>query len=89
MPGLTVPAGSTMLTPWVGVAGNDNGTAIQANFANAQSGTYFLDIAGTADGTSGGTYIGQLNLAPVPLPATAWLLLSGIGGLGLLSRTRR
>ena len=89
-PGLTVPTGSTMLTPWVGVAGDDNGTAIQANFTNAQSGTYFLDMAaGTADGGSGGTYIGQLNLAPVPLPASAWLLLSGVGGLGLLARSRR
>jgi hypothetical protein len=88
-PGLTIPAGSTVVTGWTGVAGNDNGTAITANFTNAQSGTYFLDVAGTADGTSGGTYIGQLNLTPVPLPAGLPLLLSGLAGLGAMVRRRK
>jgi hypothetical protein len=88
-PGLTIPPGSTIITPWMGITGNDSGTAIQANFNNVQSGTYFLDIAGTASGTSGGTYIGQLNLSPVPLPAGIWLLLSGLGGIGALARKRR
>jgi hypothetical protein len=88
-PGLSIPPGSTVITPWMGISGNDNGTVIQANFGNVQSGTYFLDVAGTANGSSGGTYIGQLNLSPVPLPAGVWLLLSGLGGIGTLVRKRR
>jgi hypothetical protein len=64
-------------------------TMTQANFGNVQSGTYFRDVAGTANGSSGGTYIGQFNLSPVPLPAGVWLLLSGLGGIGTLVRKRR
>jgi hypothetical protein len=30
-----------------------------------------------------------VDLAPVPLPATAWLLLSALGGLGVISRRRQ
>jgi hypothetical protein len=88
-PGLTIPTGSPILTGWQGISGNDSGNAIQANFSNLQSGTYFLDIAGTADGLSGGTYVGQLNLQPVPLPATVPLLLCGIAGLGAMLRRRK
>ena len=87
-PGISIPAGSTTVTNWMGTSGNSNGTAIQANFTNVQSGTYFLDVAGTADGTSGGTYVGQLNLQPVPLPAALWLFVSGLGVFGSAVRRR-
>jgi hypothetical protein len=31
----------------------------------------------------------RMDVAPVPLPAAAWLLLGGIGGLGVVARRRR
>lgn len=38
-------------------------------------------------GGTDGTEIGTVE--PVPLPAAAWLLLSGVGGLGVLGRRRK
>jgi len=88
-PALNIPAGSTPITAsWTGTPGPSNGAAVQANFSDIQAGTYFLDVAGTADGSSGGTYVGQLNLAPVPIPAALPLLLSGLGLFGGLWRRR-
>jgi hypothetical protein len=40
----------------------------------------------SAIGASGTNY---LNTSPVPLPAGAWLLISGIGGLGAMVRRRK
>jgi hypothetical protein len=54
-----------------------------------QTGEYVLQIAGISNGTTGGTYNGQLEVQPVPLPAALPLLLSGLGGLGLLGRRRK
>jgi len=87
-PGLNIPtSGATLITSWTGNPGQSTGASIQASFSNLEAGTYFLDVAGTADGAQGGTYVGQLNLAtPVPLPAALPLLLSGLGLLGGLRR---
>jgi hypothetical protein len=85
-PGPGLPPGSTLITAWMGTSGPSTGQAIQSQFSGLKAGTYFLDIAGTADGSSGGAYVGQLNfsppVAPVPLPAALPMLLSGLGLLG-------
>jgi hypothetical protein len=47
-----------------------------------------LEVRGDVTGTSGGSYAGTLNLQPVPLPAAAWLLISGFAGLVPLVRRR-
>ncbi|MBV9697347.1 MAG: VPLPA-CTERM sorting domain-containing protein [Gammaproteobacteria bacterium] len=82
-----VPPGSTLVQSWMGNPGSGTGV-ISQSFSAIQPGTYILDIAGIADGTHGGTYIGQLNLAPVPLPAALWLLASGLGVCGVSLRRR-
>jgi hypothetical protein len=83
-----IPAGGTSVTSWMGLA--PGGNSISASFNGIQSGTYILDVAGVASGTSGGSYIGSVDLQqPVPLPAAIWLMLSGLGGLGVLVRKRR
>jgi hypothetical protein len=90
--GKTLPAGSTDLTGWSSPLGSGvSGSVSVIPATQLAAGTYALEIRGTVTGTAGGSYSGQLNLAttPVPLPASLWLMLSGLGGLGVLSMKRR
>lgn len=53
------------------------------------AGSYVLEVRGNVTGSSGGSYSGVLNLAPVPLPAALPLLLSGVALLGGAARRGR
>lgn len=70
-------------------AGGESGMITVMNPTTLAAGTYVLEIRGDVTGSSGGTYSGELNLNPVPLPAALPLLLSGLGLLGGLARKRR
>lgn len=81
-----LPAGTTVLTPWQGQAGIAT-VADTASFTGLLANTtYVLDIAGTATGAAGGTYVGQLNV--VPLPGAVWLMGSGLLALCFVLRHR-
>jgi len=63
-----------------------SGTVPALAFADAGTNGQYIIESTSAPTTPFGI---QLQTAPVPLPAAAWLLLSGIGGLGMLVRRRR
>ena len=45
------------------------------------------DVIGLTDATVGFSYAtSKTTVTPTPIPAAVWLLLSGLGGLGLFSR---
>jgi hypothetical protein len=52
------------------------------------AGDYELEIMGDT-GNADGEYFGGFKVTAVPLPGAAWLLLSGLAGLGVLARRRR
>ncbi len=62
-------------------------------FQSRQEGNFDFTLAAPLVGhdsfNEGVSYIdARVQVAPVPLPAAAWLLLSGISGLGLVSRRK-
>ncbi len=89
--GTTLPPGSVQVDGWSTpiTSSGITGTVNVIPPTQLPSGTYVLEVLGTATGSAGGSYSGVLNLAPVPLPAALPLLLSGLGALGLLSLKRR
>jgi hypothetical protein len=44
--------------------------------------------AGMVDDGEAARFDFSANVQPIPLPAAAWLLMGGLGGLGLMSRRR-
>jgi hypothetical protein len=83
---------------------NPNGAPVFAPTTSTLAGTPVVNVDGTLNGIYNGQFtnaqglfeyqITSLTLAsdipsPVPLPASAWLLVAGLGGLGVLARKRR
>ena len=56
------------------------------DLASLPKGNYELEVTGDATGRHGGIYAGAI--AVLPLPAAAWLLLSGLAGVAVLARRR-
>jgi hypothetical protein len=75
-------------TPVDFTVGSESGQISALSDVMLGAGTYVLEVRGDVVGTSGGSYSGNLNLSPVPLPAALPLLLSGLGLLGGLVRKR-
>lgn len=93
-PVLTAPAGCpgvgcTLINAWSSPVsyGPTTGTVAVLPGSLLGAGTYVLEVRGKVVGAAGGSYSGVLNLAPVPVPAAAWLFGSGV--VGLLATRRR
>lgn len=56
---------------------------------NLAPGSYVLEVRGNLIGTSGGSYAGVLNLAPVPEPGALGMMFAGLGMLGFMMRRRQ
>jgi hypothetical protein len=96
--GLTsaVPVTSYESSPPNALTDFDAAYADHANFSYAlfmlEAGTYTISGQLTQSvqlaGAPLNATVGGLSVTAVPLPAAAWLLLSGFGGLGVMRRTR-
>jgi hypothetical protein len=78
-----------LLTETVSISGGNltitgNGTATLTGYAPTP-GTFTL----STQGTNGNVSFSTTTTAPVPLPAAAWLLLSGLVGVGAMARRRK
>ena len=72
---------------YTGPAIATGGSGVTFVVPSLAAGEYDLVITGTANGTAGGFYQGVVSA--VPLPAAAWLLLSGLAGVGIMARRRK
>ena len=81
----TNPEGLVLGTP-VGplyngvVTDSDGSTTVTIGQIMLPTGSYVLEISGTESGSFAGGYTGSLDLAPVPLPASFPLLVTGLLG---------
>jgi Lamin Tail Domain len=88
-------ASASTATLIASVAFGADGGSPESTFDNSAGLNDVLLNTKSATGVNGafvsanGAELGSPGFAPVPLPATAWLLITGIGGLGLLARRRR
>lgn len=88
----TGPAGPALVAAWSAqtlTAQSSGGDVQLIAPINLAPGSYVLEVRGNLTGTSGGSYAGVLNLAPVPEPGAVGMMLAGLGMLGFMVRRRR
>ncbi len=88
----TGPAGPALVAAWSAqtlTAQSSGGDVQLIGAINLAPGSYVLEVRGNITGSSGGSYAGVLNLAPVPEPGAIGLMLAGLGMLGFMARRRR
>lgn len=88
LPVLGTPVGGVIEDWSSSVSGGGNVMLTILDNVSLASGTYVLEIRGSVSGSSGGSYAGVMNVAPVPLPAALWLFGSALAGVAA-SRRRR
>lgn len=83
---------ASLLEGWGTTANLGSGvslTTVVLNPIALTAGTYTLQIKGTVTGTSGGSYAGVLNVAPVPEPESYAMILSGLAMFGFAACKRK
>lgn len=88
----TGPAGPALVAAWSAQAltAQSSGGDVQVIAPiNLAPGSYVLEVRGSLSGSSGGSYAGVLNLAPVPEPGPLGMMFAGLGMLGFMVRRRR
>jgi hypothetical protein len=88
-PGTLNPA--DLLQRWSNVvaSGTGSGSVQSINPIALNQGSYVLEVRGNVTGSSGGSYGGVFNLAPVPEPTGIALAFVGLGFLGFVARRRK
>lgn len=59
------------------------------DIGNLSSGAYTLEVAGLFEGSKGGSYAGEINVSPVPEPATWGMLGLGLAAVGFAARRKQ
>jgi hypothetical protein len=65
------------------------GSGLDFTVNTLPAGDYYLRVSGSANGTLGGIYDGEIEISPVPEPATWSLLIAGLTILGFMAYRRR
>ena len=81
---VSVSKGATLLDSFA-VTGSTN----SAMYSSLGAGDYSIVISGTVSGKSGGNYLLNAAVTPVPEPETYALMLAGLGAVAFIARRRK